>query len=150
VPPTLTFDAPEELAMTDRKTIEALIENAYHARSKGDVEGLMSAFHPEAVFELAGSKTALAVTGASRGHQDVRTTMTGLAATFEFIQRDIISMTIDGDSAAVHSRIKVRSVPKDQTATTDILDLFKFKDGKVIELVEFADTALIKDMMTVD
>jgi ketosteroid isomerase-like protein len=136
--------------MTDRKTIEALIEKSYHARGNGDIEGLMSAFHPEAVFELAGSKTVLAVAGASQGHQDVRTTMTGLVATFEFVQRDIISMTIDGDRAAVHSRIKVRSVPNDKTATTDILDLFKFKDGKVIELVEFADTALIKDMMTVD
>lgn len=134
--------------MTDRKAIEALIEKGYHARSKGDVEGLMSAFHPEAVFELAGSNTVLAVAGASRGHQEVRTTMTGLVAAFEIIRRDIISMTIDGDRAAVHSRIKVRSVLGEKTATTDILDLFKFKDGKVIELVEFADTALIKDMMS--
>ena len=134
--------------MTDRKTIEALIEKGYHARSKGDLEGLMSAFHPEAVFELAGSRTALAVAGAARGHQEVRTTMTDLVAAFEFIQRDIISMTIDGERAAVHSRIKVRSIPGAKTATTDILDLFKFKDGKVIELVEFADTALIKDMMS--
>jgi ketosteroid isomerase-like protein len=138
----------EEFAMTDRKAIEALIEKAYDARKQGDVEALMSAFHAEAVFELAGSETLLPVAGAWRGHQGVRTTMAGLVAAFEFIHRDIISTTIDGDRAAVHSRIKVRAVPGDRTVTTDILDLFKFKDGKVIELVEFADTALIKDMMS--
>jgi ketosteroid isomerase-like protein len=137
----------EELAMTDRKTIEALIDKAYHARKQGDVDGLMSAFHPEAAFELAGSKAALPVAGVSQGHQDVRATMTGLVAAFDFVHRDIISTIIDGDRAAVHSRVTVRVIPGEKTVTTDILDLFKVKDGKVIELVEFADTALIRDMM---
>jgi ketosteroid isomerase-like protein len=137
----------EELAMTDRKTIETLIEKSYHARKQGDVEGLMSAFHPEAVFELAGSKAVLPVAGASRGHPDIRATMTGLVAGFDFVHRDVISTTIDGDRAAVHSRIKIRVIPGEKTVTTEILDLFKFKDGKVIELLEFADTALIRDMM---
>ena len=44
----------------------------------------------------------------------------------------------------MHSRLTVRFVPKDLTFTTDVTDLFRFKDGKIIELVEFADTALIK------
>jgi ketosteroid isomerase-like protein len=138
-----------ELTMTDRKTIEALIEKSYNARKTGNVEDLMSAFHPEAVFELVGSKATLAVAGASRGHQDVQTTLTGFVEAFEFIHRDIISITIDGDRAAVHSRIKVRFIAGNKTVTTDILDSFRFKDGKIIELVEFADTALIKDMMSV-
>ncbi|MEH2480735.1 hypothetical protein V1282_004092 [Nitrobacteraceae bacterium AZCC 2146] len=51
--------------MTDRKAIEALIEESYNARKKGNVEDLMSAFHPEAVFELVGSKATLAVAGVS-------------------------------------------------------------------------------------
>ncbi len=36
---------------------EAMIDNinrAYDARGKGDIEGLMAAFHPNAVFELKG------------------------------------------------------------------------------------------------
>jgi ketosteroid isomerase-like protein len=33
---------------------------------------------------------------------------------------------------------------KNGTFETDILDLFTFKDGKVSELIEFADTAMIK------
>ncbi|MEH2483664.1 putative SnoaL-like aldol condensation-catalyzing enzyme [Nitrobacteraceae bacterium AZCC 2146] len=83
------------------------------------------------------------VAGASQGHQDVRTTITAFVEAFDFIHRDIISITIDGDRAAVHSRIKVRFIPGDKTVTTDILNSFRFKDGKIIELVEFADTALI-------
>jgi ketosteroid isomerase-like protein len=41
----------------------------------------------------------------------------------------------------------MRFIPKDRTVTTDILDLWKFENGKVVELVEFADTALINHLM---
>jgi ketosteroid isomerase-like protein len=134
--------------MTDRKTIETVIDRCYAARQKGDLETLMSAFDPHAVFELAGSKEVVAAAGAARGHQDIRTTLAGLIAVFDFIDRDIISIVIDGERAAVHSRVKIRFVPRDRTFTTDLLDSFHFKDGKIVELVEFADTALIKDLMS--
>jgi len=75
-----------------------------------------------------------------------RETFDGFIATFEFVDRQILSEVIEADRAAVHSRLTVRS--KDKTWTTDCLDLFKFQGGKIIELTEFADTALIKDMMS--
>jgi ketosteroid isomerase-like protein len=134
--------------MTDRKTIEAVISGCYAARQKGDIETVMAAFHTDGVFELAGSKEMVAVVGAARGNQEIRTTMTGLIAAFDFIERDIICMMIDGERAAVHSRVKIRYVPGDRTFTTDLLDTFHFKDGKIVEFVEFADTALVKDLMS--
>ena len=134
--------------MTDRKTIEAVIDRCYAARQEGDIETLMAAFDPDAVFELAGSKEMVAAVGAAKGHQAVRTTMTGLIEVFDFIDRDIIGIVIDGERAAVHSRVKIKYVPLDKTFTTDLLDLFHFKDGKIVELVEFADTALLKDLIS--
>ena len=134
--------------MTDRKTIEAVIDRCYAARQKGDIGTLMSAFDADAVFELAGSKELVAAVGAVRGHPDIRTTLTGLIAAFDFIHRDISSMVIDGERAAVHSRATMKFVPGDRTFTTDLLDSFHFKDGKIVELTEFADTALIKDLMS--
>jgi len=136
--------------MTDRATIEAVIVQSYAARKEGDIERLMSAFHPDAVFELAGSKTALAVVGAAQGHQNIRTTMTGFVKNFDFIHRDIISMVIDGECAAVHSRVEIKFNPANKIFTTDILDWFLFEDGKISKLVEFADTALIKDIISID
>jgi ketosteroid isomerase-like protein len=54
---------------------------------------------------------------------------------------------VEDNRAAVHSRLKVRFVPKDIVFTSDVLDAFRFEDGKIIELVEFADTALIKSVV---
>jgi ketosteroid isomerase-like protein len=73
--------------------------------------------------------------------------MTGLIALFEFIDRNIICMVIDGERAAVHSRVKIKYVPQNRIVTTDLLDTFHFRDGKIVEFVEFADTALIKNLM---
>ena len=57
-------------------------------------------------------------------------------------------MLIDGDNAAVRCRLQIRFVPKNRNFSTEVVDLFKFKDGKIVELVEFTDTALIKDIIS--
>jgi ketosteroid isomerase-like protein len=134
--------------MASREAMIDTIYRAYDARAKGDIEGLMAAFHPNAVFELKGEKDVLEVAGAVQGHPDLRATMVGLIENFEFVKRDIIDAMVEGDRAAVHSRLKVRFVPKDVLFTSDVLDTFRFEDGKIIELVEFADTALIKSVLS--
>ena len=133
--------------MADREAVRILVEQAYSARGKGNIDGVMAAFHPDVLFKLAGDEKVLALAGAVQGHSNVREAMTGFIAAFEFIQRDILSIISDGDRAAVHSRLKIRFVPKDITFSTELVDVFRFRDGKITELVEFADTALIKEMV---
>jgi ketosteroid isomerase-like protein len=70
-----------------------------------------------------------------------------LIGAFEFVERDVVSLVIDSEQAAVHCRVKLRFIPKDRTITTDLLDLWTFRDGKVVELVEFVDTALVNELM---
>ena len=134
--------------MASREAMIDTIYRAYDARGKGDIEGLMAAFHPNAVFELKGEKEMLEAAGAVQGLQNVRAAMTGFIEAFEFLQRDIVSAMVEGDRAAVHSRLKIRFIPKDAVFTSDVLDTFKFEDGKIIELMEFADTALIKNLVS--
>ena len=107
----------------------------------------MAIFHSDGKFELAGSKEHTAAAGRVQGHQAVRTTLVGLVATFQFVQRQIIGILIDGDRAAVHSRVELRFIPKDKTVSTELLDLWKFENGKIVELVEFVDTALVNELM---
>jgi ketosteroid isomerase-like protein len=134
--------------MADREAMIDTIYRAYDARGRGDIEGCMAAFHPNAVFEIKGEKDVLEVAGAVQGHLNVRAAMTGFIETFEFMKRDIVDAIVEGDRAAVHSRLKVRFIPRDVVFTSDVLDTFKFEDGKIIELVEFADTALIKNVVS--
>jgi len=131
--------------MTNREATRALIEGTYAARDRGDIVGLMAAFHQDAAFGLVGDKTALHVAGIVRGHSNVRASLGGFIEAFKFDNREIISFVIDGERAAVHSRFDATFIPKNVTFTHEVLDLFKIADGKIVELLEFADTALIRD-----
>lgn len=134
--------------MGNRETMLDLIKVAYAARDRGDLEGLVAAFHPEAVFTLVGDKKALEVAGSVQGRRGLQEALGGFIAAFQFVERQILSELVEGDRAAVHSRLVVRYNPTNKTLATNCLDLIKFQDGKIIELTEFADTALIKDMMS--
>lgn len=133
--------------MGQREDMLALIRTAYAARGDGDVEGLVTAFHPEGLFTLIGDKSALELTGSMQGHPTLRGAFGQLIADFGFEGREILAELVDGDRAAVHSRVIVRYHPTGKTVSTEILDLFRFQDGKIAELIEFADTAQIKAMI---
>ncbi|WP_076864668.1 nuclear transport factor 2 family protein [Bradyrhizobium mercantei] len=130
--------------MTDRETMQRLVTQAYTARGKGDIDSLMDTFGPNSSFELVGDKKALHLTGAVEGHANITQALAQFITAFEFMDRKITSFLVDGDRAAVHSTITVYFIPKKITFTTDVLDLFRFENGKIAELVEFADTALLK------
>ena len=130
--------------MGNREAVLELIRRAYAARGEGDLEGLLSTFHPEGAFTLIGDARTLEITGTVQGHQSLKEAFAGFIATFKFVDRQILSEIVEADRAVVHSRLTVQY--NDKTRTTECLDLFKFQDGKIIELIEFADTALIKDM----
>jgi ketosteroid isomerase-like protein len=134
--------------MIDHEAIRTLVVGAYAARDRGDVESLVTAFHSDAVFELVGAETSSHVAGMVEGHSNVREGFSWLIEAFKFDNRKIISLIVDGDRAAVHSRVEITFTPASKTFTTDLLDLFRFADGKIIELLEFTDTALIKDVVS--
>ncbi|MGJ5010694.1 nuclear transport factor 2 family protein [Bradyrhizobium oligotrophicum] len=137
-----------EGAMANRDELLERVRRAYKARDAGALDDLMAEFHPDAVFTLAGDNTTTAMVGCMRGHCDIRQGVARLIDTFEFVQRQVLAELVDQDRVVVHSRAVVRSQPTKMTRETDILDLFRIRDGKIVEFLEFADTALIKAMVS--
>jgi ketosteroid isomerase-like protein len=134
--------------MGNRETVLEPIQQAYAARARGDLDDLVAAFHPDGVFTLVGDRKALDVAGSVQGHRSLREALGSFIATFHFVERQILSELVEGDRAAVHSRLIVRYNATNETRTTECVDLLKIQDGKIIELIEFADTALVRDMMS--
>ncbi|MEW6147582.1 MAG: nuclear transport factor 2 family protein [Bradyrhizobium sp.] len=133
--------------MGQREDMLAVIRAGYAARDGGDTDSLVTAFHPEGAFTLMGDKSALELTGRMEGHPTLRDAFKKLTDDFRFEGREFLAELVDGDRVAIHSRVDVRYVPSGQTTRTEILDLFRIQDGKIVELIEFADTAQIKAMI---
>ena len=126
----------------DRDGIERIIREAYAERRRGDVEGACRFFADDAQFALAGAPAASPVPMRVASRDAIRQTVAALIAGFEFLEHDILSVIVEGDKAAVHSRVRLRAPASGEEAVTETADFLTFRDGKIVSFVQFCDTAL--------
>jgi ketosteroid isomerase-like protein len=142
-----TIPKRREAPMNDRAAIEAMLRDAYAARVRGDVEATVGHFAEDAVFALAGAKEASPVAMRCTDCESLRTAMAGLIGAFEFRNHEIVSLIIDGPTAAVHTRVRVRAAGTGEEVTTEMVDLITVRDGKIVSFLEFCDTAMAAKLM---
>ena len=133
----------------ERGAIETMMRDAYAARVKGDLDAVMQIFHPDAVFLINGAGTRVqALTGASTGRDAIRPVMGGLIQTWKFEDWRVLSLVVEGEKAVLNWSAKATCIANGQSAPVEVADVMTFRDGKVIEFKQFADTALILAMAT--
>lgn len=134
--------------MTDREDIERLIREAYAARVRGDVEGVMRAFDPRAEFELLGNQSTSPIPMRAVGANDIRERIAALVRNFPFESHAFTNMVIEGSKAATRSRVRIKSNITGQTADTEFADFIEVKNGRIVSFVQFIDTALAAKLAT--
>jgi len=126
-----------------RDAIVALIDVYYRSRLANDVDRCVAHFAPDASIRIAGSHDASPIAGSSSGPMAVRRQTIELIGSWQWLSMRIESMTIEGDRAAVHFQLTTRFQPTGDVVSSELLDLLTVRDGKIVSLVEFVDTALV-------
>ncbi|MET0278968.1 MAG: nuclear transport factor 2 family protein [Pseudorhodoplanes sp.] len=127
----------------NREAMLNVMREGYAARVKGDVDGLLASFTPDAKFRLnASSPQKAAVVHACAGAGEMRTSLEQLVDAFEFLSCDIVDSIVEGSKAAIRIRFKVRARHTGNVAVTESLDLIEFRDGKISSYTQFFDTAI--------
>ena len=122
----------------DRATMLQTIDAAYAARQRGDIAGIMAFLSPGATFRMS---------GVSAEPEDAETAIAGLIDQFHFAELERLDALVDGDRVAARVRISA-STGGGRHVESELLDLWRFgADGKIVELVEFADTGLVATML---
>ena len=122
----------------DRATMLQTIDAAYAARQRGDLAEVLSFLSPGATFRMA---------GVSAGPEDAATAIGGLIDQFHFAELERLDTLVDGDRVAARIRISA-ATGGGRHVESELLDIWRFgADGKIVELVEFADTGLIGVML---
>ena len=123
--------------MTSRAEIEALLQELYDARVRGDLERVLGLFTRTAKFEIAsasyGNPTAVNASGAD----EFRPLLTLLIRTFRVSDQAIISLIIDGRNAAVRWRASIYSRITGVTVQTEFIDIIEVEDGGIASFIEF-------------
>lgn len=131
----------------DRDAIRALIETAYDARVRGDLDGVMAAFHPGCDFHLVASGGSDGIGAVCGGAEAVRAQIGALIAAFDFADFTVVDLLVDGDRAALRWRARVTARATGRSAPFEVVDLFGFSDGRIRTMQQFTDTAAIAALM---
>lgn len=116
---------------------ERLMREIYAARLRGDLEGLSRQFSASANFRLAGSGQTIPLAVSRNGAVEIRTLLRLLIKTFQLTDLTILAMVVDGSRAATHWSAKIHSRITGATTETELMDLVEFKDGLVVDYLEF-------------
>lgn len=98
-------------------------------------------------FRLAGSADASAIAQASGSLSAISDQVRALIRVWTWKGMEIYNRIIDGDTAAVRYRLTTVFNPTGELITTEIVDVVKVRERKVLEFHQFVDTAAIERLM---
>lgn len=131
--------------MPDRDLILATLDGGLAARARGDKEAMAAFLAPGATFRIAGDRGAFGLLQA--GPAQARDVLGELVDLIRFHDYERLDTVVEGDRAAVRWRIDF-SIAGGPVATTEILDLWRFdEEARIVDLVQFVDTALLVRML---
>lgn len=127
--------------MTGRAAMATVIEDAYAARCRGDLDGLLKHLHPSCSYRMIGAPQAEPMCRETCGREAVRSQMAELIQHFVFTDVEPLSLTVEGERAVYRWRTKVTFTPNGRSEVMDVMDLIQFADGTIVSVEEFTDTA---------
>jgi ketosteroid isomerase-like protein len=128
--------------MTSRADIDQILDRAYAARKKHDVQGVFECFTSDGQFRQGGQDEARVDAVVSRAG------LQGLFDAMELVESHEYRRVIEAPLAVVHWRGKFHARNTGETRETEVLDLVEVRDGKIASLTTFFDTALLQAMLT--
>lgn len=129
----------------DRREIETTLEAIYAARAANDAAGILTHFAPGACWHIAGQPDCCGAAQAHRG-EALRPALETMCGLFQVQDLRPGPAIIDGDRAAVAIQARFTFTPTGETVETAMADIWTFRDGKVVEVAEYLDTARLAQL----
>jgi ketosteroid isomerase-like protein len=123
--------------MTDRLAIEALLQELYASRVRGDLDAVCACFSGDAVLRIAGASDSNPISISARGAIEFRRLLSMMIKSFKLSEYAPLAVLIDGSRAAVHWRVRINSRITGSTVLTELMDLVEIRDGRIASYTEF-------------
>jgi ketosteroid isomerase-like protein len=117
--------------MTDRRQFEQLLHELHGARLDADLERLCALFLPDAQLRIVGTSDGKPILISASGLAQIRSWLGMLIKTFRLSGYELQSTLIEGDRAAVHWRVLIRSKITGHLVSTELVDLVEVRAGRI-------------------
>ena len=131
----------------DRHSMLHTVQEAYAARVRGDLDGVMRAFAANASFRINAAPAQPNLAYFTQDADALRGALKQLIDTFVFSDLEIVDSVVEGSKLVVRVVFTVQARPTGKTVKTEVLDLFEFKDDKIVALTQFCDTAVAAQLL---
>ena len=140
------YDTAKVLAASQPE-LKAIVMDAYDARRRENVDEIMSFFHPDAVFRIVANPELGDISQTLRGLDELTAAMVEMCKAWDWTGLPITDIVVEGDRAVVHTIGEMHHAPTGGRFDYEILDKLTFKDGKIIEFIEFLDTHRVHKLL---
>ncbi|SRR5579871_4061788 len=123
--------------MSDRSEVEELVRELHAARLAGDLDRLCRVFAPDARLRIAGSSDGKPIAIDASRVARIRPWLSILVKTFRLSRYELLSLTIEGPSAAAHWRVDIESKITGVCIPTELVDLIEVRGGQITSQIEF-------------
>jgi ketosteroid isomerase-like protein len=130
--------AREPSAVTS--TTRAAVTELYDAYASRDFERVAAMIDEDVDWIIYGPVQVFPFVGHRRGRRAVLEALGGIAKDFILERYEPRIIIVDGDRAAVMSDVAFQQRSTARTVSTQLANFLRFRDGKLIEFREFANT----------
>ena len=123
--------------MTERHTVEHLLQELHAARLEGQLERLCALFAPQARLRIVGASDGKPIVISANGLPEIRTWLAMLVKAFRLSDYQRLSLLVDGERAAAHWRAQIRSKITGAVVPTELVDLIQTRAGRIVAHDEF-------------
>jgi ketosteroid isomerase-like protein len=121
-------------------TTRDLVTDLYAAYARGDAERIAELIDDDIDWIIHGPMQIFPFAGHRRGKMAVLEALGALAKDYVLERYEPRSMLVDGDRAAVMSDVAFKQRATGRTLRFHIANFLRFRDGRVVEFREFANT----------
>ncbi|MEM7001845.1 MAG: nuclear transport factor 2 family protein [Pseudomonadota bacterium] len=131
----------------DRTQMESLVIGFYDVRLQNKPQAILNLLAPSAQMRVAGATNASPIAHQTTTPEELRASVESLVGNWQWTNIEMLSLLIDGNSAAARYTLQTTHVPTGQKVTAEMMDQFYFDDaGNITELIEFVDTAMVAQL----
>lgn len=123
--------------MRDRQTIEQLVNDLHAARLDSDLERLCGLFADDAQLRIVGTSDGKPITIDAVGVEQIRRWLGMMVKAFRLSDYERLATIVDGERAAVHWRVQIRSKITGAVVPTELFDLIEAREARILRHTEF-------------
>ncbi|TWF49802.1 nuclear transport factor 2 family protein [Neorhizobium alkalisoli] len=120
----------------------------YDTRANLDLDAHLSFAAQDCVFRMVGTPKLGALTQTWSGLGEIHGIARELFEAWDMSQLEIVSIDRCGETAYVHRKGSVIYRPDGSALDTELIDKLTFRDGAVVEYLQFVDTFAIADFIS--